>query len=230
MRGSLVSGQRSAVSGQYEGAPDLGEFAAAMRGAGSGALADQFASTGVAVIEYALTLDDLFAMDASFPVLGARAAGARADAFAPEARGWFATHASLLDLAGRLLGAPGQLTRLQAFDKSPAANWFVPWHQDRAEDGRERDATTLGHTVALRVHLDDCDENSGPLEVVPGSHRHGRLDANAIAAMVATMPSRLCLAVRGDIVAIRPLLLHRSQRARVPAARRVVHMEFTPRR
>jgi Phytanoyl-CoA dioxygenase (PhyH) len=188
--------------------------------------ADQFASAGVAIIEYALTKDDLAVMDAMFPRLGARTAGARADAFTPAARGTFATHAGLLDLAGRLLGRPAQLTRLQAFDKSPAANWFVPWHQDRAEDGLERDVATLERTLALRVHLDDCDESNGPLEVVPGSHIHGRLDADATAAMVATKPSRVCLAVRGDIVAMRPLLLHRSQRARVPAARRVVHMEF----
>jgi Phytanoyl-CoA dioxygenase (PhyH) len=204
----------------------VGEFSAELRGASSGTLFGHFARTGVAVFEYALTKDDLAAMDARFPILGARTAGARADAFAPEARGWFATHMGLLELAGRLLGAPAQLTRLQAFDKSPAANWFVPWHQDRAENGRERDVAVLTQIVALRVHLDDCDENNGPLEVIPESHGRGRLDANAVAAIVATMPSRLCLAVRGDIVAIRPLLLHRSQRARVPAARRVVHMEW----
>jgi ectoine hydroxylase-related dioxygenase (phytanoyl-CoA dioxygenase family) len=191
------------------------------------AYAGQFATAGVAVVEYALTADDLAAMDAMFPMLGARMAGARADAFTPEARGFFATHEGLLELASRLLGARAHFTRLQAFDKSPAANWFVPWHQDRAEDGCERDVSILGRTVALRVHLDDCDESNGPLEVVPGSHAHGRLQADAISAMVATLPSRVCLAVRGDIVALRPLLLHRSQRARIPAARRVVHMEFS---
>jgi hypothetical protein len=31
---------------------------------------------------------------------------------------------------------------------------------------------------------------------------------------------------RGDIVAMCPLLIHRSQRARTPAARRVIHLEF----
>jgi ectoine hydroxylase-related dioxygenase (phytanoyl-CoA dioxygenase family) len=186
----------------------------------------QFASAGVAVIEYALTAADLAAMDAAFPTLGARTAGARADMFTPAARGNLATHSGLLEIASRLLGAPAHLTRLQAFDKSPAANWFVPWHQDRAEDGRERDVTVLERTVALRVHLDDCDESNGPLEVVLGSHGHGRLAADAIASMVAQCPTRLCLAIRGDIVALRPLLLHRSQRARVPATRRVIHMEF----
>lgn len=189
-------------------------------------LQQQFAAGGIAVVEYAMSERDLLAMDASFPRLPDRSGGARAGAFSPEAQGWFATHAGLLDLAGRLLEAPAQLTRLQAFDKMAGANWFVPWHQDRAEDGRERPVGLLERTVALRIHLDDCDESNGPLEVVPGSHVHGRLAADAIAALVATSPSRLCLAVRGDIVALRPLLLHRSQRARIPAARRVVHVEF----
>ncbi len=190
------------------------------------ALQQQFTASGIAVVEYALTARDLSAMDAAFPVLPDRTAGARAHAFSPEARGWFAAHSGLLELAGRLLQTPARLSRLQAFDKSAGANWFVPWHQDRAEDGRERTVAQLERTVALRVHLDDCNEDSGPLEVIPGSHGHGRLEADAIAAMVAANPSRLCLAVRGDIVAMRPLLLHRSQRARVPTARRVVHMEF----
>ncbi len=189
-------------------------------------LEGQFASAGVAVIEHALAARDLAAMDAAFPKLGERTAGASADAFTPKAREWFATHASLLELGGRLLGAPAQLTRLQAFDTSLAANWFVPWHQDRAEDGREREVALLRRTVALRVHLDDCDDSNGPIEVIPGSHVHGRLDADTIAAIVAKAPTRLCLAVRGDIVAMRPMLLHRSQRARIPGARRVVHLEF----
>ncbi len=189
-------------------------------------LDEQFTAAGVAVVEYYLSRQDLAVMDGSFPELGARSAGARVEAFSQEARGYYATHEGLLALAGRLLGAEARLSRLQAFDKSPAANWFVPWHQDRTEDGQERDLALLERTVALRIHLDDCDESNGPLETVPGSHVHGRLKAAAIAPIVEASATLVCLAVRGDIVAMRPLLLHRSQRARLPAARRVVHLEF----
>lgn len=203
-----------------------GSSAAALPGASKGQLDILFAESGVAVIEYALSRDDLAAMEAMFPALPDRAAGARAHAFTAEAQAWLAGHEGLLELTGRLLQAPARLSRLQAFDKTSGANWFVPWHQDRAEDGQERSVAQLERTVALRVHLDDCDESSGPLDVIPGTHVFGRLEADAIAALVAANPSRLCLAARGDIVAIRPLLLHRSQRARVPAQRRVVHIEF----
>jgi ectoine hydroxylase-related dioxygenase (phytanoyl-CoA dioxygenase family) len=186
-----------------------------------------FTGQGVAIFEYVLTPDDLNAMDAAFPDLAPGTAGARGDAFPAELQSWFAAHDGLLELAGRLLQRPARLSRMQALDKSAAANWFVPWHQDRAAGGQERPVEQLERTVALRIHLDDCDENSGPLEVIPGSHRAGRLDAAAIAAWSAEAAPVLCLAVRGDIVAMRPLLIHRSQRARMPAARRVLHLEFT---
>jgi ectoine hydroxylase-related dioxygenase (phytanoyl-CoA dioxygenase family) len=186
----------------------------------------RFAEQGVAIFEYVLTPDDLKAMDAVFPDLAPRTAGARSHAFSPEAQVWLANHEGLLELASRLLQAPGRLSRIQAFDKSAGANWFVPWHQDRAEDGQERPVRQLERTVALRIHLDDCDENNGPLEVIPGSHIAGRLDADAIAARTGTTAPLLCLTVRGDIVAMRPLLIHRSQRARIPAARRVIHLEY----
>ena len=189
-------------------------------------LEEQFEQLGIVVVEYALVPSDFAMMDSLFPTLGARAPGARADAFTSDARHWLAHHAGLTELASRLLKRASTLSRLQAFDKSPTANWFVPWHQDRAEDGQEREIADLERTVALRIHLDACDEDNGPLDVIPGTHQAGRLDTAAIAQLVERHSSRLCLASRGDIVALRPLLLHRSQRAKKPAARRVIHIEY----
>lgn len=193
------------------------------------ALAHQFARSGVAIIEYALMPDDMTRMERHFPVLTGRTAGARADQFSAEARAWLAQHSALSAIAARLQGSPCVLTRLQAFDKSPLANWFVPWHQDRAEDGRERAAAFLENSLALRIHLDGCGEDNGPLEIICGSHTHGRLASGAIAQIAAHETPALCLAARGDILAMRPLLLHRSQRARKPSARRVIHIEYTSR-
>lgn len=193
------------------------------------AFSAHFSARGVAILEHALTSSDLARMDALFPKLPARTAGARSEGFSPEARAWLAAHEGLLAIASRLMGSVCVLTRLQAFDKSPLANWFVPWHQDRAEDGRERDLAFLANTLALRIHLDTCEEDCGPLEVIVGSHVHGRLPVTDIARMTRTATGHLCLAARGDIVAIRPLLLHRSQRALRPAARRVIHIEYTSR-
>jgi len=191
-------------------------------------LTNRFTHAGVAVIEHALSIKDLVVMDAAFPKLPDRSAGARTDDFSPKARAWLTGHETLLKLAARLTQAPMRLTRLLAFNKTDESNWFVPWHQDRAADGTERPTAVLERMIALRVHLDDCDESSGPVEVIPGTHTQGRLDAARLAPLTQTHAPLLCLAARGDILAMRPLIVHRSQRARLPASRRVLHLEYTP--
>jgi hypothetical protein len=189
----------------------------------------RFAALGVAIVEHALTADDLGRMDAAFPTLPPGTGGARTADIAPADVAWFGRHATLTALATRLGdGRPMALTRVLAFDKTAAANWFVPWHQDRADEHGERPVALLARMVSLRVHLDDCEEEAGPLEVLPGSHMGGRLDAAAIARLAATTAPLLCLAVRGDILALRPLLVHRSQRARRPRRRRVLHLDYLP--
>lgn len=75
------------------------------------------------------------------------------------------------------------------FDKHARANWTVPGHQDRViavaattsrkhriRDGiafAELDAKTLAGLVALRIHFDPTDRDTGALCVVPGSHLNG---------------------------------------------------------
>ena len=134
------------------------------------------------------------------------------------------------------------------FEKSASRNWLVPVHQDlsipvaehvehpslrgwsekegalfvQAPDG------VLEQLLALRVHLDDCAENDGPLRVVPGSHALGRLGAqNAVAARLSS-PGFVCAAPRGSVLAMRPLLLHSSSKATGAGLRRVLHFLFGP--
>jgi len=194
-------------------------------------LDERFDALGFAIIEYALSRDDLSIMDDLFPRRDRSVAGAQFDGLSLEARHWLGAHEGLATLARRLMGvgfegSTPRIRRFAALDHPVAANWFVPWNQDRGDDGVERSRADLERTVVLRVYLDDCDEDNGPLEVVPGSHTSGRLDGRAIAALVAERQPLLCLTVRGDIVAMRPLAVHRSQRARVVRARRVLHLEY----
>ena len=186
----------------------------------------RFAETGVALFGHVLSDGDLVTLDAAFPKLSPRMAGARGDAFGCEFRDWLATHRGLLGLAGQLMHAPARQTRLQAFTKTATANWFVPWHQDRAEDGKERPIEVLERMIALRIHLDDCGADDGPLEVIPGSHTQARLTADAIARRVAVTQPIVCLAGRGQVLAMRPLLVHCSRRARKASGRRVLHLEY----
>jgi ectoine hydroxylase-related dioxygenase (phytanoyl-CoA dioxygenase family) len=82
--------------------------------------------------------------------------------------------------------------------------------------------------VTLRVHIDPCDERNGPLEIIRGSHEHGRLDKAEIAHCVEYATATLCLADSGDVLAMRPLLLHRSQRANQARRRRILHLDYGP--
>jgi ectoine hydroxylase-related dioxygenase (phytanoyl-CoA dioxygenase family) len=80
--------------------------------------------------------------------------------------------------------------------------------------------------LAVRLHLDDCGEENGPLQVLPGSHLAGRLDAEKIQAWRARAPVAPCIVKRGGVILMRPLLLHASSVAQNPAHRRVIHLEY----
>ncbi len=75
-----------------------------------------------------------------------------------------------------------------------------------------------------------CDESNGALRVIPGSHRVGRLAPSDIAEWWRERaPGVTCVVPRGDILIMRPLLLHASSPAVRPAHRRVIHLEFAAR-
>jgi ectoine hydroxylase-related dioxygenase (phytanoyl-CoA dioxygenase family) len=145
------------------------------------------------------------------------------------------------------LGLPGAfLVRSILFDKQPGANWKVAWHQDLSIAVRERleiqgygpwsqkadvphvqpPISVLGRMITLRLHIDDCDSDNGALRVIPGSHRHGVLNAEKIRSMRDQHAEFICAVPKGGILAMRPLLLHASSMATKPAHRRVVHLEY----
>ena len=80
--------------------------------------------------------------------------------------------------------------------------------------------------IPLRWHLDDCDESNGALRVISGSHRRGRLSAGQITEIRKTEKEVTCSIRAGDVLLMRPLLLHASSQATVPRHRRVVHVEY----
>ena len=157
-----------------------------------------------------------------------------------------AREASVRALVEPVLGADCFPVRGVLFDKTPAAPWKVAWHQDLTVAVRERveaegfgawsikagvvhvqpPARVLEGVLAVRLHLDDCDESNGPLKVLPGSHLSGRLGADEIARLRESVRPVTCLVPRGGAVLMRPLLLHSSPAPRLPRRRRVVHLEF----
>ena len=151
-----------------------------------------------------------------------------------------------LGLARALIGGAARPVKATLFDKLAGANWTLPWHQDLTvalqgvaevpgfsrwsrKSGVTHAEAPLGllkRMLALRIHLDDCDAENGPLLVVPGSHRRGKLAAAARRDLPSELGVRLCAAKAGDVLALHPLLLHRSVPAERPHHRRVIHLEY----
>jgi ectoine hydroxylase-related dioxygenase (phytanoyl-CoA dioxygenase family) len=82
--------------------------------------------------------------------------------------------------------------------------------------------------LAIRLHLDDCNDRNGALRVVAGSHRLGRL--NPIdACRERDQHGDVVIGVPcGGAMLMRPLLLHASSKAVVDTPRRVLHFVFGP--
>ena len=153
----------------------------------------------------------------------------------------------LLAIASRTLGSEARPFGATLFDKSAGANWLVVWHQDTALPVRERreapgwgpwsvkggvlyahaPASALAGVVALRVHLDDSVGSNGPLRVLPGSHRLGVLEDAEVHALAQRVEAVACVASRGSVVMMRPLLVHSSSKAVGTDPRRVVHIEYS---
>jgi ectoine hydroxylase-related dioxygenase (phytanoyl-CoA dioxygenase family) len=132
------------------------------------------------------------------------------------------------------------------FDKTPETNWNVVWHQDLTIAVRERrdvpgfgpwsakggilhvqpQVGVLERMLTIRLHLDPCGLDNGPLKVIPGSHRHGRLRPAAIQQWRSETPEAICAVPAGGALLMRPLLLHASSDSQAPCHRRVVHLEY----
>lgn len=145
-----------------------------------------------------------------------------------------------------VVGAEAIPVRALFFDKTPEANWPVLWHQDLTIAVAERrdiagwgpwsvkagtmhvepPVAVLQGMLTIRLHLDDCGADKGPLRVLPGTHALGRLTRDRIEALRQTIPETACIAPLGSALLMRPLLLHASSAATRPDHRRVLHIEY----
>src|SRR5262245_58497609 len=142
-----------------------------------------------------------------------------------------------------LLGSRMGLVRALYFDKPPGQSWALPWHKDMTIAVRDNTLPTsqfskptrkagvphveasesvLASMLTARIHLDDVTDENGPLKVVPGSHRNGK------SMSLADVPIRTLHAKAGDVLLIRPLVAHCSNRSRpgTECHRRILHLEF----
>jgi ectoine hydroxylase-related dioxygenase (phytanoyl-CoA dioxygenase family) len=206
-----------------------------------------FDRDGFAIIPDAVSaaaVDEL--LDALPPSFEGTGRGGFRNLFELPAVAELARESALREVASVILGPECFAVRALLFDKTPTANWKVTWHQDLTIAVAERHdvpgfhpwsvkagvvhvqppVEILERMVAVRLHLDRCGADNGPVRVLPGSHRSGKVSAGAIESLHGQIESVACVVPRGGLLVMRPLLLHASSPATVPAHRRVVHVEF----
>jgi ectoine hydroxylase-related dioxygenase (phytanoyl-CoA dioxygenase family) len=159
----------------------------------------------------------------------------------------FSGSKTVREIVEKYLGKDAKVVRAIYFDKTPDANWKVPWHQDLTIAVRQKIETKgfttwtikdqvnhvqppieyLERMLTLRFHLDDADESNGTLKVLPKTHKLGRLDATKIEVVKSNNTAALCVTKKGDCLLMRPLIVHSSSSGINPTHRRVIHFEFS---
>jgi hypothetical protein len=157
------------------------------------------------------------------------------------ARAW--RQCPLPEIARIVLGPRCGLVRVLYFDKPPGHSWALPWHKDLTIAVRaHRSPSThfckptskagtphveapqwlLEKMLTVRWHLDAVTEENGPLKVMPGTHRFGKQPTSD------GQPPVTILSQRGDVLLMRPLLSHCSNKSHESTAlqRRILHFEL----
>jgi len=217
---------------------------------------DQITSSGFAIASNIIDTDtidrvsqELEAVKAAEPKIkhGPSAGGIRNILdIVPNIRG-LANDDRLRKLVEPILGKQAVIIRGILFDKTPAANWKVAWHQDLTIAVRAKinvpgfntwsikagsvcvqpPLIVMENILNLRVHLDDTTETNGALKVMPSSQRYGKMSGEAIQMWKQNTLPITCNVSKGGVLVMRPLLLHGSSAAIAPSRRRVLHLEYS---
>lgn len=154
----------------------------------------------------------------------------------------------LIAIAESIFGKPLVPFKATLFEKTGKANWLVAWHQDTAlpleknveGDGwgpsSVKEGVTFVHAptwavskiLALRIQLDASTNTNGPLRVIPGSHQK-RLRNDEEFDLVSKRDAVTCIAAKGSVIAMSPLIVHASSKGTTDEPRRVLHIEYAER-
>jgi hypothetical protein len=144
-------------------------------------------------------------------------------------------------------GEPAEFYRATMMKKVPGNPRGVGWHQDLAvaverdlqnaaslglREGvphRDVDVSVYERIIIARINVEPQYEDGGSLQVIPGSHRWGKLSREETFKRVDESTPLVCPAPAGSVLFYRPLLAHSSgpnTRSDSTHQRRVIHNEF----
>jgi ectoine hydroxylase-related dioxygenase (phytanoyl-CoA dioxygenase family) len=207
----------------------------------------RFEKAGFAVVPDILDEDEVCEISRQLEFLGTANAGTRRLLNEPWCRGLGQRLARDIRLSN-LIPHDACAVQCTYFTKSSTHNWLVTLHQDlsipvadridsehcsgwsRKEGGLfvQPPSSFLEDILAVRIHLDDTNDESGALRIVPGSHALGRLTAEAIQRVRDELGEVTVPVLRGGAMVMRPLLLHASHKVCVDRPRRVLHFAYGP--
>ncbi len=210
-------------------------------------LAHSLATRGFAVVSNVIDEEACEAAATGLGELGVEGAGSRRLL----TLSWcaqLAQHLKSHNLVGAVLPPDAVAVQCTAFTKSPTANWLVSIHQDRSipvsarvpsdhltgwseKEGSlfvQPPAEVLERITAVRLHIDPCTLESGPLRLVPASHNQGVLSAAQVEQLRERNGEQAVPAPRGGALIMKPLVLHASSKATAPMNRRILHFVFGP--
>jgi Phytanoyl-CoA dioxygenase (PhyH) len=129
----------------------------------------------------------------------------------------------LLDYVAAVLGDRFKLSSLNARSANPQNGLDQPLH---ADGGSLPDARGFWVCNLLWM-LDDFQSDNGALRVVPGTHRAGKLPADALADPLAHHPDEVLITGRtGDVLVLNAHTWHGGLANRTARPRRALHVYF----
>lgn len=208
---------------------------------------DNFSRHGFTIIEGLITEDQLSQIEQQLMQFKLTNAGSRELLTQP----WCQQLAETLKMNAQLAHLlPINTVAIQCtyFKKTAEKNWLVALHQDLSIPVRhylsaegfsgwshkqnmlfvQPPIQYMEQLVAVRVHIDDCLHEHGPLKVVAGTHRDGKIAEADLPRIRDQIGEQECTVVKGDAVIMRPLIVHSSSKAIQTNGRRVLHFLFAP--
>jgi ectoine hydroxylase-related dioxygenase (phytanoyl-CoA dioxygenase family) len=152
----------------------------------------------------------------------------------------------LMDIIRPILGNGAFPVRGVFLDNNPDNDWYTHWHQDLTIAVKKRievsnfgpwsvrsgtlhvqpPTEVLMRMVALRLHLDESPVDDGALRVLPGTHLQGVITGRNLTHWTNHGKEVVLPSQAGDVLLIRPLLLHSSVPCKAAGSRRIVHIEY----